>query len=229
MKVVYRKLKENEICYELFLPFHRHQEVTKCYRKENGNWVIKDIAFTEEWKEEEKRYLVNCLLQTIKKKGSVIGAFYDKVLIGFASVENIRFGSERQYIELSSLHVSEEYRGKGIGKKLFEKVCKSAQWLGAKKLYISSYSAIETQAFYKAVGCVEAMEYNQDSVEKEPCDCQLEYKITGIKIYRRIFILIGAAVGGIYGNLVLHRTILGIFAGLCFGVLLNILLEEKKS
>ena len=42
---------------------------------------------------------------------------------------------------------------------------------------ISSHSAVETQAFYKAVGCVEAKVYNHKHTEAEPCDCQLEYEL----------------------------------------------------
>lgn len=49
-----------------------------------------------------------------------------------------------------------------------------AQEHGAKKLYISAHSAVESQAFYETVGCVEAEECNQGHVEKEPYDCQLE-------------------------------------------------------
>ncbi len=52
-----------------------------------------------------------------------------------------------------------------------------AKAMGAEKLYISAHSSKESQAFYKAVGCVEAEEYNPASVEKEPCDCQLEYRL----------------------------------------------------
>lgn len=48
---------------------------------------------------------------------------------------------------------------------------------GAKKLYISAHSSEETQAFYKALGCVEAKEYNSKLVAEEPCDCQLEYSL----------------------------------------------------
>ena len=42
------------------------------------------------------------------------------------------------------------------------------------KLYISAHSAVESQAFYKAMGCVEAEVYHQGHVEEEPYDCQLE-------------------------------------------------------
>jgi hypothetical protein len=38
--IVYRILKEEEICRELFAGFIRHQVVTKCWRREKGEWVI---------------------------------------------------------------------------------------------------------------------------------------------------------------------------------------------
>jgi len=65
-------------------------------------------------------------------------------------------------------------RGKGIGKTLFQLSKEWAKEHGAKKLYIAAHPAIESQAFYKAMGCVEALEYSPTHVEKEPLDCQLE-------------------------------------------------------
>ncbi|RAK11237.1 hypothetical protein C8C77_103225 [Halanaerobium saccharolyticum] len=44
-----------------------------------------------------------------------------------------------------------------------------------KRLYISAHSSEKTQLFYKAMGCIEAIEYNETLVVKEPYDCQLEY------------------------------------------------------
>ena len=48
---------------------------------------------------------------------------------------------------------------------------------GGKRLYISAHSAVETQAFYRGLGCIEAQEYSRKHVEKEPFDCQLEYPL----------------------------------------------------
>lgn len=48
---------------------------------------------------------------------------------------------------------------------------------GEEIIYISAHSSVESQAFYKAMGCVEAEEYSIKHVEKEPCDCQLECKV----------------------------------------------------
>ncbi len=176
-KIIYREFKEEEIELCLFASFNRYQKVNRCWRKEAGVWVLKDIAFVEEWSLEEYKYLVECLKNTLITGGAVIAAFDNNALIGFASVESMPFGSAGEYLQLSSLHVSSDYRNKGIGKALFIKMANKAQELGGKKLYISAHSSEETQAFYKAMGCVEALEYNEELVAKEPYDCQLEYEL----------------------------------------------------
>ena len=175
--IYYKELEITEIGTSLFANFNRYQDVKKCWRKENGKWILKDIAFTEQWSSDEYEFLIKCLQNTINKGGKVFGAFANNVLVGFVSVENKFFGSQNEYLELSSIHTSYENRGMGIGKNLFSIACKNAKDMGAQKLYISAHSSQESQAFYKIMGCVEAMEYNAELVEKEPCDCQLEYKI----------------------------------------------------
>jgi len=175
--IIYKELEKNEINVELFSRFNRYQKVNKCWRKENGEWALKEIAFNEQWGTDEYQYLVKCLQNTLKTGGIVFGVFQNNVLIGFASIENQFFGSGKEYLQLSSIHISYECRGMGIGKKLFSLMCQKAKEKGAKKLYISAHSSQESQAFYKAMGCVEAEEYSIKHVEKEPCDCQLECKV----------------------------------------------------
>ncbi len=172
--IEYRILQAEEICRELFGHFIRRQIVTKCWRKENGKWIIKDAPFIDDWTEKDYRILIICLKTTIHTNGFVCAAFYDKKLKGFVSVESEIFGDEQKYCDLSCIHVSEEMRNKGIGRTLFFAAKEWAKRKGAKKLYISAHSAIESQAFYKSMGCVEAEVYNQKHVEAEPYDCQLE-------------------------------------------------------
>lgn len=174
-EIIYRKINENELNTEIFSNFNRYQQVNKCWRKINGQWILENIAFTEQWGKQEYEFLVECLKNTLNTGGAVIGAFIEEELVGFASVENKFFGSKNQYLQLSSIHVSYEIRGKGIGKKLFQMIAQEARNLQAKKLYISAHSSEESQAFYKAIGCIEAKEYNEKLVQAEPCDCQLEY------------------------------------------------------
>lgn len=175
--ILYKELEIDEINEELFKDFNRYQEVKKCWRKADGKWVLKDIAFTEQWSRKEYQYLIECLKNTIITHGKVLGTFCDKNLIGFASIENSLFGIHSEYIQLSCIHTSYEYRGTGIGKKLFILMCNYAKEMGAQKLYISAHSSEETQAFYKSMGCIEAKEYNTKLAELEPCDCQMEYEL----------------------------------------------------
>ena len=175
--IQYRNLCENEINRDLFKEFIRHQVVTKCWRKENGKWVVKDVPFIDDWTEQEYEVLILCLKNTVSSGGLVYAAFYNNQLKGFVSVENELFGGCHNYLDLSSIHVSEDMRNQGIGAALFNEAKKWAKKHGASKLYISAHSAIESQAFYKKMGCIEAEQYNQDHVDKEPYDCQLECKL----------------------------------------------------
>mgnify|MGYP001660759437 FL=1 len=173
----YRRLTASEIDRALFAGFVRRQEVTRCWRKINGAWQIRDIAFVDDWSEEDYAFLVTCLQNTVCTGGAVFGAFADGVLKGFVSVESAPLGRNGDYRDLSSLHVSQELRGQEIGRRLFALAREFAREQGALKLYISAHSAVETQAFYRAMGCTEAQEYDPEHVEREPCDCQLECRV----------------------------------------------------
>ena len=170
----YRKLSQQELCRDLFRHFTRRQVVTKCWRKEKGEWVVKDAPFVDDWDEKDFGVLVSCLKSTIATGGFVYAAFDRGRLKGFVSVEAGLFGGGQKYLDLSSIHVSEEMRGKGIGTELFRAAKEWAKKSGAKQLYISSHSAVESQAFYRKMGCVEAQVYQKKHVEQEPFDCQLE-------------------------------------------------------
>lgn len=175
--VRYRQLENKEIGLELFDWFIRHQKVTMCRRKVDGEWVTQADPFIDDWTGEDYQTLVGCLNNTVLTGGFVCGAFYRGMLKGFVSVESSLFGGGHRYMDLSSIHVSEDMRGRGIGRVLFEKAADWAGRQGADKLYISAHSAVETQAFYQAMGCVEAQVYHQEHVEREPYDCQLEYRV----------------------------------------------------
>ncbi len=175
--VQFRWISADMLCRDLFNDFIRRQVVTQCWRKENGQWVIKDVPFIEDWGEKEYAFLVSCLQNTLRTGGFVYGAFVQGKLKGFVSVEAGLFGGAQKYLDLSSIHVSQDLRGQGIGKALFLAAKEWARQQGAGKLYISAHPAVETQAFYKKMGCAEAEVYNQKHVEKEPCDCQLECRL----------------------------------------------------
>lgn len=173
----YKRLCKEEICRDLFQEFVRHQEVTDCWRKEGEKWIVKKAPFTDDWTEDDYQVLIICLRRTCAMGGLVYGAFYHGALKGFVSVEPELFGGEHKYLDMSSIHVSEDMRGRGIGTRLFSEAKDWARKKGAGKLYISAHSAVESQAFYRKMGCVEAKLYNTKHVEEEPFDCQLECRL----------------------------------------------------
>lgn len=170
----YRNICSNELTEELFRHFIRRQVVTDCLRQEGDCWIVKPDPFVDDWSGEDYRILIRCLKNTLKTGGFVYGAFFNGRLKGFVSVESEFFGSKKQYLDLTSIHVSQELRRAGIGRALFGAARDWARERGAKKLYISAHSAVESQNFYKSMGCVEAEEYKREHVEAEPYDCQLE-------------------------------------------------------
>lgn len=173
----YRVLVEQEIDRALFCSFIRRQVVTKCWRKEDGVWIVKEIGFLDDWTEKDYEEQIQSLKHTAHSGGLVYAAFYNQELKGFVSVEKALFGGQYKYMDLSSIYVSEDMRDRGIGTALFGEARRWAKEQGAARLYISAHSAVESQAFYKKMGCVEARQYDQAHVEKEPCDCQLECEV----------------------------------------------------
>lgn len=158
----------------MFANFQRRQIVTKCWRRRAGQWGIQDDPFIDDWTADEYTFLIKCLRHTVATGGLVCGAFLEDTLKGFVSVEPQLFGGEQKYLDLSSIHVSADMRGQGIGRQLLLLAKAWAKAHGARKLYISAHPAVETQAFYRAMGCTEAAVYCQKHVETEPFDCQLE-------------------------------------------------------
>ena len=175
--IEYRDLKELEINMGLFDSFNRRQVVTDCWRRENGQWVIRHAPFIDDWSTEDYHVLIECLKDTVTAGGFVQGAFVEGRLKGFVAVLPEIFGGENRYVDLASIHVSQDMRGQGIGTTLILKAKEWARQQGAGKLYISAHSAAESQAFYRIMGCVEAKLYHQKHVEEEPFDCQLELEL----------------------------------------------------
>ncbi len=157
--------------------FVRHQTVTECWRKTDGDWKLVPILFEENWSLEQCREIAEDVSLHMNLDQTGFGAFIGERIVGFATVSHHIFGATARYAELVCFQISEEYRRQGIGRKLFSMACEEARRLGAEKLYISSHSSKESQAAYRALGCTPAEEINARLVAEEPFDVQLEYRL----------------------------------------------------
>lgn len=157
--------------------FRRHQAVSRVWRRVEDQWQLVPLAFEENWDLETCREIAADVAEHMETDQSAFGCFDGSRLVGFVTVSHNVFGKTARYLELVCFQVSEEYRGQGIGKRLFAMAAEEAMVLGAEKLYISAHSSRETQGTYKALGCVHAREINEALAAEEPFDVQLEFTL----------------------------------------------------
>ncbi|NMH72733.1 GNAT family N-acetyltransferase [Bacillus sp. RO2] len=167
-------LDPQEIPGNFLSGFKRYQETKVVYVVDNNQLLKKEDAFVDDWNEQQKRNIASHLRKTAEKGGAVICVKEDGKVLGFSVIEPDQFGTESTYLELSFIHVSADYRGQKIGEKLFRKTMEKAREMGANKLYIGAHPAVETQHFYKKMGCLPAQEIHQPIYDREPRDVQLE-------------------------------------------------------
>ena len=136
--------------------------------------VLKEDHFIDDWDQKRLKEVSRELRDCAKSGGIVLAAMEENTCIGFTSVLPERFGSRNQYAEMPLCHVDQRFRGKGIGRELFNRTCEIARARGIEKLYLSTHPSVESQGFYRAVGCVTAEEINPDILAREPLDIQLE-------------------------------------------------------
>ena len=173
----YKRLDSNNFTRNSLDDFVRHQTVTECWRKINDDWRLVRNVFEENWSPEQCREIAEDVVQHISLDQTGFGAFDGGRIIGFAIVSHRIFGTAARYVQLVCFQISEEYRRQGIGRKLFSLACEEARRLGAEKLYISAHSSKESQAAYRALGCIPAEEVNEGLAAAEPFDVQMEYRL----------------------------------------------------
>ncbi len=178
-EIHYQRLNPDNFTGHSLDDFVRRQTVTESWRRINKEWKLVPNVYEENWTPEQCRIIAEDVLHHIKLDQMGFGAFDGERLIGFATVSRHVFGVTASYVQLVCFQVSEEYRRRGIGRKLFFLACREARRLGARKLYISAHSSRESQAAYRALGCTPAEEVNERLAAEEPFDVQMEYRLTG--------------------------------------------------
>ncbi|GED66829.1 hypothetical protein BRE01_05310 [Brevibacillus reuszeri] len=176
--ILYRTLQLPDFSPTLLGSFHRYQETTRVWYEKDGQYLQKEDHFIDEWDDHKKEQVISSLRACVASGGVVVGAYVEDACIGFVNVEGARFGSKQQYVEMPYIHVSNDWRGAGLGRKLFAHCCEQARQLGATKLYIAAHPSVETQHFYRSIGCTYAKEINEEILAKEPLDIQMEFLLS---------------------------------------------------
>ncbi|MGN0666776.1 MAG: GNAT family N-acetyltransferase [Huintestinicola sp.] len=147
--------------------YQRKHDVKKVYRKHNGEYILVDCVYTEDWDMEEKRSVA----KKISSDDYITYLAIEKdEVVGFIGLKKDLVGS---YMILDMIYVSADCRVQGIGRRLFDIGKEEARKVGAEALYISACSSEETIAFYKAMGAELTDRPIKEFAEAEPYDLQM--------------------------------------------------------
>jgi predicted N-acetyltransferase YhbS len=172
-----RYLQREEL--PLLWQIDRREIVENIYALQNGKLVLKPYSFDiQGWPPGEAEQYTPILLDCYDRGGTFWGAFENSQFIGAAILESKFIGAQRDTLQLKFLHVSHNYRRRGLGTKLFKLAVEKAKSLGARKLYISATPSENTINYYSRLGCALASEIDPELFKLEPEDIHLEFRIS---------------------------------------------------
>ena len=151
--------------------FKRQQKITRIYVKKDGKYVLEENPGLMDWSIDKKREVAKDL--TDNAYISYLALEEDRI-VGFMSlVKELVY--ERMILDL--IQVDQDFRGRGIGRMLWEKAVEEARLNGARELYISACPSEETIHFYKAMGAEVTDNPIMAIAEDEPDDLQMVCRI----------------------------------------------------
>ena len=135
--MIIRELEQDEI--GRIWTIDRREVIENVYYLEDGNLVLRPEYYDMQgWPPGEPEHYSRILYECFDRGGTFYGAFEGSELIGAAVLDEKFIGRYGDQLQLKFLHVSRDYRGKGLGRILFEKAADKARALNAKKLYVSA-------------------------------------------------------------------------------------------
>ena len=171
----YRKMELSEA--ERIAEIDAAHFVRNVWRKDaSGEYRLLEINWTDTELPNGFDWHLRRFKEALGNGGTAFGCLDGNILIGYAVISGNIFG-QQGYILLDQLFVSDSYRRKGIGNKLFSLCAEQARSIGARKLYLCASSAENTVAFYRKLGCVPAAELDEQLAAEDPNDIQLEYML----------------------------------------------------
>ena len=159
----------------------RSEVINNVYCLRDGQLVLEPEYYDMQgWPPGEPEHYTPYLLDCFERGGHFWGMFEGDELIGVVILEGKFIGSQKDALQMKSLHVSNHFRKQGLGKRLFVLAVEKAKELGAKKMYISATPSENTVNFYLRLGCALATEIKEELFESEPEDIHLEFDLEKI-------------------------------------------------
>jgi GNAT superfamily N-acetyltransferase len=168
----YRRLTRAEI--ERIWTIDRREIVDRVYRLEHGELrLAPGYGDVQGWPPDALAMEPH-LYDVFDRGGAFYAAFVGELLVGLSVLDTVWLGAGSDLLALEFMHVSRDYRGRGVGSRLFEQARSSAQERGARGLYISATPSENTIHFYQGRGSVVIASPDAELFALEPEDIHLE-------------------------------------------------------
>ncbi len=171
-----RELTRAEVSH--YWDIDRREVIDNIYYLIDGELVLKPEHYdVQGWPAGEPELYTQLMLDCFDHGGWLYGLFDADKLVAAVVLESKFIGPHRDLLQLKALHVSCNYRDRGLGRYLFQLAKVKAQSLGAKGLYISATPSEHTINFYLRLGCKVTPTPDPDLFALEPEDIHLECAI----------------------------------------------------
>lgn len=174
--ITIRLLAPSDIYPEMLESFNHKQITFNKWVKNGDRYELTKTHEVREWSSEKRIWISKYLYQQMNRGGFAAGAFCNNKIVGFSCLDGTLECIQDKYVNLTMLFVDDEWRRKGIGKKLFHQMCLCAETMKADKIFISAIPSYETVAFYFNMGCSDAKYIIYSFVDTEN-DRYLEYAL----------------------------------------------------
>ena len=186
--IVVRAMIVEDLHVHMMDGFDRHQEITHIIRK-NGRVKKLRKPRVEDWADEFRKGFIRDFIyhvyiqQYFGGQPTVFAAFRGGQVVGFAKWRvvkdlKLKYGKEKNYTILDNLFISRDCRRMGLGRQLFELCAEAAKAEGTRVMYISTNPSVETQAFYRSVGCAKTKTDLGPVMRASKHDIPLEYTLS---------------------------------------------------
>jgi|HigsolmetaAR202D_1030399.scaffolds.fasta_scaffold00337_28 Predicted acetyltransferase len=170
--IYYRLLQRHEL--PLLWTIERRETIRRIYRFRDGQLIPEDGNFDAHgWPPNEAQIYGPILDECFDRGGLFFGCFDDDKLVGLSALDTIWRGPQDDLLQLEMMHVSNPYRGRGIGRELFRQAAEAAYQKGAKGLYISATPSEHTIGFYRSFGAEPTEHPDPELFAREPEDIHL--------------------------------------------------------
>lgn len=154
----------------------RREVIDAIYYYEDGKLVLKPEHYDMAgWPPGEEEVYTPLFEACHDLGGWLYGLFDGDQIVGIAILDTRFLGNGKDLLQLKFLMVSRDYRGQGLGSKLYGLAVEEARQRGASGLYISATPSRNTIHFYQSLGCTLIDDPDPELYELEPEDIHLEY------------------------------------------------------